>query len=889
MSVRILAITLIVAAVVFGVASRANAQGEAHDLRVVDVTLTEVGETKASVKYEVRVDATNEGSNDFDGVARVDYQVDGGISEIVYVITDLDAGASIFFTFMLELGPGDHQLGIVLDDAVHETKVHVSSADLTVNVVGERVVTGGMVELDLEVTNRGDRHALGIGFTGAWEDATSGKVGEATLTTDIDSLEPGSSGTATASFEIAPGSYVLLVGVLTATVATNEQDDTIKVAYDVEFVELDVSLSSAESLRWISGESALMEIGLQISNRGVDSTPGVEIGFECGDGTCSGSKMSGAIAAGESIDTSLQVWMPIGDAFGNLYAGANEQTFRWGDRNSLAALIEVPESPPLEWSLAGVSDAQEIRYWSDGSANAVFETTLRNDGSDLVWGDIPITVECVQHETVVEGCGGEFELAVDPTSQSNVLNQIVRVPQGETVLVFARGDQDPVVTTANVPRRILGVDREIWDCFSDTSNSGKNTPRDVGIGCGGWRNEYVVKWEVGEPIRLWTAGDAHYEEILSSVIDDLAPMLGIEFETARSRHTADIVAYLGLPREGTKLEGLNCNHAAGCAAFDINSDGTIGSARIVAWPPSTSLDERGVDHMIYSVVLHELLHVLTGMLHRHQDRTSVMSYDSLDYTTLSETDLALMRISSHPLVEPKMRFHEVRELIVFEDELVDPPGDREISVRQVLRRAHAKLMDSGSARYEINGGWPGCNLRFGKSAYEFGELRPRAPRWVHYKDELNDFYMIRSTSREVPLQFWIEFVGRWRLIPGNVVQQAVSFRDSFSNPLGMLSSINIYALDDDLEVISQEDGRMVLQVSMEGADVRAGWSRKTLLDVEMEIDVEEFTIDRYEMTWTLDPEEANVCKDYHVEAELVDYGAKFELPEVIQNRQPRSN
>lgn len=889
MSVRILAIALVVAAVLFGGANRASAQNSEHGLRVVDVTLAEVGETKASVKYEVRVDITNDGSNDFDGVARVDYQIDGGANELVYVITDLDAGASVFFTFMLDLAPGDHRLGIVLDDAVHETNVYVSAADLTIRVVGERVVTGGIVELDLEVTNQGGRDASGIGFTGAWEDATSGRVGDGTVTSDIDGLKSGARGAATASFEIAPGSYTLSLGVSTATAVTNDHDDTIRVAYDVEFVELDVKLSSAESVRWISGESALMEIRLQISNRGVDTTPGVEIGFECGDGTCSGSKMSGAIAAGESIDTTLQVWMPIGHTFGNLYAGANEQTFRWGARNSFAALIDVPESPPLEWSLAEVSDAQEVRYWSDGSANVVFETTLRNEGSNLVWGEVPIFVKCLQSEVVVESCGGEHELAIDPSSQSNVLSQTVRVPQGETELVFARGDEDPVVKTAIVPQRILGVERGIWDCFSDTSNSRRNKPSDVGIGCGGWRNEYVVKWEVGEPIRLWTAGDKHYEAIFSTVIDELAPMLGIEFETATSRQRADILAFLGLPREGTKLEGLKCNHAAGCAAFDINSNGTIGSARMVVWPPTRALDEKGVDHMIYSVVLHELLHVLTGMLHRHHDRTSVMSYDSLDYKTLSKTDLALLRISSHPLVEPKMRFHEVKELIVFEDELVDPPSNPELSVRQVLRRAHAELMDSGSARYEINGGWPGCNLRFGKSAYELGELRPRAPRWVHYKDESNDFYMIRSTSQTIPLQFWVDLIGRWRLVPGDIVQQAVSFRDSFSNPLGMLSSINIYALDDDLEVISREDGRMVLQVTMEGADVRAGWSRKTLLDVEIEIDVEEFTIDRYEMKWTLHPEDANVCKDYHVEAKLVDYGAKFELPEEIQSRQPQSN
>ena len=606
-------------------------------------------------------------------------------------------------------------------------------------------------------------------------------------------------------------------------------------------------------------------------------------------GTCSGSKMSDAIGAGESIDATLQVWMPIGAVFGNLYAGGNEQTFRWGDRNSFAALIEVPESPPLEWSLAGVSDVQSVRYWSDGSANVKFETTLRNEGSELVWGDIPISVECLRDETIVGACGGEYELAIDPTSRSNVLSQTIRVPQGETELVFAQGDQRPVVRTANVPQRILGVERKIWDCFSDTSNSRRNSPEDAGVGCGGWRNEYVAKWEVGEPILLWTSGDQRYEDILFGVLDDLAPVLGIEFATASSRRRADILAFLGLPRDGTKLEGLKCNNAAGCAAFDINSNGTIGSAKLVVWPPTASLDEKGFEHMIHSVVLHELLHVLTGMLHRHHDRTSVMSYDSLDYKTLSATDSALLRILTHPLVEPNMKFHEIRELVVFEDELVDPPIDPEMSVRQVLRRTHAKLMDAGSARYEINGGWPGCNLRFDKAAYEFGELRPRAPRWVHYADEKDDFYMIRSTSREVPLQFWVELIGRWRLVPGNIVQQGVSFRDSFSNPLGMLSSINIYASDDDLEVISQEDARMVLRVSMEGADVRAGWSRKTLLDVEMEIDVEEFTIDRYTMMWTLDPEDENVCKDYRIEAQLVDYGAKFELPEEILSRQPRSN
>ena len=122
MSVRVLAIILSVAALLFVAVDRASAQGSENDLRVVGVTLVEVGETNTLVKYEVRVDIENDGTSDFDGAARVDYKVDGGASEIVFVITELDAGASTYFTFTLELTPGDHTLGIVLGDAVQETR-----------------------------------------------------------------------------------------------------------------------------------------------------------------------------------------------------------------------------------------------------------------------------------------------------------------------------------------------------------------------------------------------------------------------------------------------------------------------------------------------------------------------------------------------------------------------------------------------------------------------------------------------------------------------------------------------------------------------------------------------------------------------------------------------
>ena len=94
--------------------------------------------------------------------------------------------------------------------------------------------------------------------------------------------------------------------------------------------------------------------------------------------------------------------------------GANDDGFRWGTENVIEAMIEVPEPPPLEWALTAVSDAQEIRYWSDGSANVVFETTMENVGGELVSGGLTIVVECSKSEDVIEDCGGEYLVELDP-------------------------------------------------------------------------------------------------------------------------------------------------------------------------------------------------------------------------------------------------------------------------------------------------------------------------------------------------------------------------------------------------------------------------------------------------------------------------------------------
>ena len=687
-----------------------------------------------------------------------------------------------------------------------------------------------------------------------------------------------------AQFKIVPGSYRFHLTTSTPTVEYDFDNNASTIDYDAEFVDLKLELSSTETIRWHSEGRGLIKISVTATNLGVDDSGVVTIGIECPDEACSASKLTESIATGETSTREFEAWLPVGEITATLYIGANEDSFRWGTDNVIEATIQVPEPPPLEWSLSAVSDVQEIRYWSDGSANVVVETTMLNTGNELVSGDVIVSVECTKSNEVVENCGGEYKIDLDPSEHPNTTHHTVKVPPGTTTLTFSHRDEPPLTTLARVPERILGVDRDIWECFSDTSNLRSETPDDAGVGCAAWRTDYIVKWPIGEPIRVWTDGDEKYKDIFDQVLADISPLLNLEFETVTSKSRSDLNAYLGLPRDGTRIDGLRCNDAAGCAHFSIGSNGSITKAKIVVWPPTVPRDKTANDHLIYSIALHELIHVLTGMLHRHHDRTSVMSYDSLDYLTLGEQDKALLRIASHPLVGPGMSFGQIGKLVVFADELIDPQVETELPVEEILRRTHARLMDDGSAIFEIRGGWPGCDRNFGWSEYQMGGIRPRLPRWIHFKNDHINYYMIRTPAPHSSLRYWFEVAGEWREASLEALPRLTSFRDSFSNPLTLLSSINIYGEDLDMKVVSREGDVLKFEALLDGGDVRAGWSKKTTVNVQLEVDTSEFKILNYEMYWSFDPHELGVCEDYQIEAKNIDYGSEFIFPTTIRNQ-----
>ncbi len=865
-----------------GVASGVSAQVPPAVLRISDVEVTEVAETSTTVRYEALVTVENAGDEDFDGTQRIEYQLDGSGRTLVYIVTELAVGEELRFTFRFELAPGDRTLDMMVGDTVHKTEIHVAAADLSLAVGDRRIATAGIVEFDVNVINEGDRLAREVELTGRWERFDDGEEGEVDFGQVVESLDVGGSVSALASLELTPGAYRIQMTASTVSVEDAVQNNVVEFALDVEFVELEVSVNSIETVKWHTDGRGLVSMSLEVGNVGVVRSGRLPVGVECADDFCSGLTVTGPIDVGTTATVELEVWVNIGTISATIYAGANDDGFRWGDGNTIATVIEVPEGPPLEWSLSAVSDGDEFRYWSDGSANAVFETTMVNVGSDLVIGELQISVSCSQSGEVVVDCGGDLSVALDPSIEPNVTQHVVRVPKGQTMLHFSHSEDIVIMAEAVVPERILGVEREIWDCFSDRSNVRRGSPRDSGVGCGGWRNEFVTKWEIGKPIRVWTEGDPEYVAIFDEVLEYVAPLLHVEFERVASKSRSELRAYLGVSRS-ERISGLRCNFAAGCTSFDVGANGTILSGDLVVWPPYSTYTESGRNHMIYSIALHELIHALTGMLHRHADRTSVMGYDSLDYNTLGRTDEALLRITSHTLVKPGMLFNEVGELIVFADEMLDRVEEAEITTAEVLRRAHAKMMDAGSASYKISGGWPECNILFDDAQYSIGGFRPRASRWIHFNDEKIDLFLVRSQSRLQLIEYWALIEGRWRQIPGTSSLKGLGFRDSFSSPLTMLSSIVVYGDGAELRVNSEDDGVLSIEISLEGADVRTGWSLNTQLDVQLQVDTNDYTIPSYQLEWSFESEDANVCDSYRIEASEGEYGLGFEFPVAIRD------
>ena len=117
--------------------------------------------------------------------------------------------------------------------------------------------------------------------------------------------------------------------------------------------------------------------------------------------------------------------------------------------------------------LALDAEAEVAGYWSDGSANVGLNLSLANEGNLAFDSEQLLTVACRHKGEVVSGCGGEVNLALPDGFGPASASLTARLPMGESYAIELDYGVRTLSLPLDVPERILGVEREVWERYSD--------------------------------------------------------------------------------------------------------------------------------------------------------------------------------------------------------------------------------------------------------------------------------------------------------------------------------------------------------------------------------------------------------------------------------------
>ena len=146
-------------------------------------------------------------------------------------------------------------------------------------------------------------------------------------------------------------------------------------------------------------------------------------------------------------------------------------------------------------------------------------------------------------------------------------------------------------------------------------------------GCSGWKSGTEVnKLKATRSVVLWATGDDRYIDILREGIDELSPILNVDVKWTGQETQATFKAYVGIPREEWADYGLTgitpgLLGAGGFASATTRDNGEVIPKKIVVW--RTEWEWAGTTPAIAkSIIIHELLHALTGVDGHVSDRTA---------------------------------------------------------------------------------------------------------------------------------------------------------------------------------------------------------------------------------------------------------------------------
>ena len=532
------------------------------------------------------------------------------------------------------------------------------------------------------------------------------------------------------------------------------------------------------------------------------------------------------------------------------------------------------------------ADATVAGYWSDGTANVEIAMSLRNEGDLRLDHAVEIIVTCSRHGDVINGCGSKSSLALPggfgPASDTLTL----RVPTGDVSLTVTYGERGTETLDLNVPERILGVDRDVWECFSDTSKAGTIWEDDEGIGCGAWSGDPLQKWDQTSPLKVFIKGPDGFVVEFKDVLNDLSPVVNLQFEWVDAEYHADVSAYIGLTVPALESQGVYCLNleAFGCANTEATRGEVVRGEIIVfnLWPDQGVEfgdfgDRRRADFR--SAMIHEAVHALARMSHR-TELLSMMNQAVSHKAELSPMDEALLRLQGYELVKPGMTMADIGSQIVFNDELMDPqPVDPRFASWWFVSNAYRELRDATSASFRVRSSFPGCSEEFGWADYEVGNLTGHHPYfgWVKIDDGENHVYTLQPYSGQ--LERWKQSESGWFEIRRDEFSDAMpGWRGDLSDPHHLLESILYYGDWADAELSIHPRGQVTLRTKLDTVRGHAPSSMERV-EVVLIIDGETYAILEYSMEWKLG---GDTCDTYEVQARAGQYSVEFAFPDEVR-------
>ena len=485
---------------------------------------------------------------------------------------------------------------------------------------------------------------------------------------------------------------------------------------------------------------------------------------------------------------------------------------------------------------------------------------LRNDGGLSLETAQNIAVTCYMQDVVVTGCQDAVAVKL-PDGFGPVTTKFrARTPMGDAPLEmrFSIKDGPSATLEVDVPERILGVGRHVWECYGDLP--GRMTR------CGGWHLGLtsVIKWVPDRPIKTWATGRRDYLIELDRILQQISELMNHTFLMVESREQADLVIQAGVAPE---------------AVAEACNGGTVGCGHRIRVGENSHSITKGEAHAVDMgdniprwLITHELMHALIPQGHYR------MAYHTIrEIENLSAGDEAILRLHAHPAVEPGMSAGEVEELIVFSDELLDASP---LDVNTIAWRAREALIKEGSARFTARGrcltSEGACvshGVRdFGWTDYTIGE--PRLPG--------NHFQHLSLNGGELEAylagkEFWIESPDRWRDMDWGDFSNATGWRPNYTSLLTVLENILLLAHDGDIEVVEMSDGTVVLDSRRNrGLRLFSGYR----MGLSLSLNVETYHVSDYTVTICGYGESSECILE--IQARDGEYGVELTVPETIR-------